>query len=229
MNPMPPAYDPGRAKLKGEPLGTEWRLAVFLEAQGNGRFHTGVAYRLEDGSVVGLHLAGHHRLRRSDEAALTEAVHHWSMIVVEPERASVAEAYLDRIWKRNGETVPFAFTPPHRKCFDEQGACVLGLGEGLTCATFVLAVLRLSGIHLLDPESWPRREEDAIWQREVIEVLASIGAAVEHVRNIAPEHPALRFRPTEVAASALLHPPTVTFDQARPVAERIEKRLSLFG
>jgi hypothetical protein len=56
-------------------------------------------------------------------------------------------------------------------------------GEGLTCATFILAVMNSVGIKLLEDETWPVREEDKEWIEQIVGTLAESGVNREHISH----------------------------------------------
>jgi len=114
-----------------------------------------------------------------------------------------------------------------------------GLGQGLTCATFVLQVLERYGFDVVDKKTWPLTPDDANWQRDILgilmqDTLARTGvpdsvdtflAQFEKVGNVP------RFRPEEaVGAVAIFEDEPLDHNTVAPVAEEVLtelKRLSL--
>ena len=92
-------------------------------------------------------------------------------------------------------------------------------GDGLTCATFVMAIFREFGIELLDTSNWPVRGTDLLWLSKTISFLETWGEKEraegrgdpdlpDHISALRNSATALRFRPQEVAGAAWseMHP-----------------------
>jgi hypothetical protein len=83
-------------------------------------------------------------------------------------------------------------------------------GEGLTCATFLLAVFRRWGLPLVDESTWPQgRREDSSWVLKIVRWLyrwaknSGVPIPTEHfVEQIRQRWSLRRFRPEEVCACA---------------------------
>ena len=113
-------------------------------------------------------------------------------------------SHLKAIHSRNGRYVPygFNFVADSVLTLDGDVPANLPAGAGLTCATFVLQVLRNQAFHIIDVNSWQPRADDAQWQRDILDGLR---------QYIPPEHcaalercigVAVRYRPEEVAGCA---------------------------
>ena len=88
-------------------------------------------------------------------------------------------------------------------CFCPNTGKFLGLvlGEGLTCATFVLTILETLNLHMLDKNSWTQRQADMEWQMSVVGYIFSR----DQLRAMTMKNSigkATRFRPEEVFAAA---------------------------
>jgi hypothetical protein len=94
-------------------------------------------------------------------------------------------------------------------------------GCGLTCATFVMALLRTYGIELLRQEEWPERPEDRPFHEFIVHELETSGADPEHVEAVRKEIGCARYRPEEVTAAALLGDLPVGFVQASSLGAEI--------
>jgi hypothetical protein len=77
------------------------------------------------------------------------------------------------------------------------------LGKGLTCATFILAVLRGHGLLPVDETTWLPRAEDVDWQTAIIEDLEASGAEQDHIEAVRNDIGAKRFRPAEVVGAVI--------------------------
>jgi hypothetical protein len=78
--------------------------------------------------------------------------------------------------------------------------------NGLTCATFVLAVFDSCKIKLIDIENWLPRESDLVWHDYIIKCLIKTKDRFKisdtHIDNVKNEQGCARFRPEEVAISS---------------------------
>jgi hypothetical protein len=93
--------------------------------------------------------------------------------------------------------VPWQFRYDPALVFDRGSGQRKGAsGEGLTCATFVLAMFESIGVRLVDVKSWPSRPCDESWKKRIFRI-----ANAEHVARLEPQVAAARFRPEEVTAA----------------------------
>lgn len=147
-----------------------------------------------------LHLAWHLDLRNE---CFEQSRHAWVLLDVPPGRIRTIAAYFRRVWKRNqSRGVPYGLRYDATS-FHDDGRLLLGPTEhGLTCATFVIAVLRGARINLVDVSSWPQRTDDIVWHETVVETLRKHGAAESHIVAVEGEIGCARFRPLEVAGAA---------------------------
>jgi hypothetical protein len=93
--------------------------------------------------------------------------------------------------------------------FDDEGELIFANGDfGLTCATFVLAILEQSfGQELIDQSTWQSRKEDGEWQQRVLEYYKKVNSEEPgyYDNNLIPHYEknigCFRFRPEEVGAA----------------------------
>ena len=143
------------------------------------------------------------------------AFHHWARSVLVPSNGFcvrldvpalryAAIAGLRNVVKNSRDKIPYGIDFAH-DCFDTRtGAWLLGpIGRGLTCATFVVAALRATGIDLIKVESWPVRDDDKAWKDHVVEQLRKYGHE-EQALYVSQEDLGTRIRPSEVAGSGLV-------------------------
>ena len=115
--------------------------------------------------------------------------------------------------------------------FDPQtGEWLRGIKEdGLTCATFILAVYRAQGIDLLNLTEWPQRPEDIIWQEEILYLLACFSPKEhkDYVESQKTKIGSIRLRPEEVAAasSSSSSQLPVEFERCIHLAEQVKQAL----
>lgn len=107
-----------------------------------------------------------------------------------------------------------------------------GLGTGLTCATFVVAVLKRFGINLLVVNSWPKKRLGDVKWLEYI--LTQLDKLVEKYTNIKSHTAAQRkyknllrrLRPEEVAATPIIFmKEPLLFKQVEPHSKVVLGRL----
>ena len=138
--------------------------------------HVGIIYRENEESNRICHLGWHHQLL--DEPL--DISYFWCPTGLDDCNARIVSALVQGIAK-NAQEVPYGLEY-NGPCFSESGRYIaMPVGKGLTCSTFVLSVFERFGFILLDKASWPNREEDAKWQKFVVEQLTASGASTDHV------------------------------------------------
>jgi hypothetical protein len=131
----------------------------------------------------------------------------------------------------HAEGLPYGFNVRGEAFEQETGRPMpIPPGEGLTCATFVLAAHRHRGIELLLTDGWPLRDDDAAWQEEVIDQVEAYceehGIECErHLERLRGEVGTKRYRPDEVAAGATSPMAPLAFEDARRLADEIVTEL----
>ena len=123
-----------------------------------------------------IHLAFHEDLREEDD---TSKCFQWVEAKIEEEQADVVAAQARLIYRINGAGgIPYGFSP-YGGYFGAKGEIRWSApGNGLTCATFVLAVFDRGGIALVKGETWPSsRAGDKEFQRKMVDEIRSIPKA----------------------------------------------------
>ena len=146
----------------------------------------------------------------------------WSEIdTLSDENRMVISAFLQSMEEEHPD-IPYGFGIDGQ-CFDEDGNFVTPPpGEGLTCATFVVEVLRQQGFDILVEDSWPIRAEDEAWRAAIIQQLELSGSAdAPHIAALAAKPTTTRVRPDEVAAACLNSPIPNEFASIVALAEDI--------
>jgi hypothetical protein len=182
----------------------------------NLRLHAGVVFRGSATPPTLLHLRFHALL---DETRLPDPHQHyvWSEVPLDEDRVEGAVAVCRRLFRRSGGRSP-QHPIDYAVYYDgvaitEDGALPLGgRAIGVTCATFVLSVLkRFLGVDLVALDSWPRgRPEDAIWHRWIVSVLRDYQkrgpsrVTDAHIARVEGEVGCARYPPEEVAGAAPL-------------------------
>ena len=185
-------------------------------------FHAGVLYADLDERHHLLHLAFHHRLERT--TGFAEYV--FVVPALDPEVAKNIAAMCERVWKVHQQIgVPYGLRYSGGT-FDTQGKLQLASDEvGLTCSTFPLAVFAAAGFRLVDPASWPEREDDHRKQEELLALLQKHGASDEHVSQARQQVGSKRIRPEEVAGAGSAATFPCTFAVAGLAGEHIRRTL----
>ena len=114
--------------------------------------------------------------------------------------------------------------------FSKDGILHLGKkSNGLTCATFILAVFLSNGMELLLEEQWEHRNEDDYWHAYIVKMLeqtkSKYGISDTHIENIRREKGCVRFRPEEVAGSLFFKEIPVGFKDASKIGKKIVEHL----
>ena len=180
--------------------------------------HVGILYLHEQLGPRICHLAWHHRL-------LFEAPDNSYLWVdlegLDDENRLVASAFF-RALEEEMPHVPYGFGIDG-ECFHQDGTFISPpVGQGLTCATFVVAALNAQGHKILDELTWPDREQDAVWQAHIIEMLEQHSdAPQEHINALKSLIGATRIRPEEVVASGVHQPWPTMFDDVSSLAEQV--------
>jgi hypothetical protein len=76
--------------------------------------------------------------------------------------------------------------------------------NGLTCASFVLEVMRSAAVLLIHEETWEPSASNAEWAAEVVKLLREHGAEEKHIEAVEKGMSDLRLIPFELAAAASL-------------------------
>lgn len=186
--------------------------AAVLCRTEHGNLHAGILYR-KGTQVQVLHLGWFDYL---DDQWKWQKL--WATPEAEPEKLSVVRGHCRRIWKRYRDTRKFPYALAWCKSdFDQRGQLRLGDGsQGLTCATFILAVFRAAGIELVDESTWPIR------QVEDMKFIASIQgwAQPQHVALLQAEvlRGVKRIHPHEVLGACAISPIPAGFEPTSEAA-----------
>lgn len=152
----------------------------------------------------------------------------WASPNVDPEKLFAVAAWCHRILHTYNKThgQPGALRFPYGIKFSQSQfvttrggdiGLMLGPGsDGLTCATFILAVFNAVGLKLINEASWPsRKDADRAW------VMSTFSDSEQKKRLLAEiESGAIRIRPDEVMAACNGAPPA-EFQDCQPTCQRI--------
>jgi len=185
---------------EGPPKGEEPFVVVAILKTSHGNFHVGLLYRNPSTrEPVVLHHPWHRTPLQEDPDTSRYA---WVENKLSPLIARLIVARCRAVFEKNKEGLAYAFQYSAETHFNGDGLLVSGKGNhGLTCATFILAVLNGCGIKILDESNWPHSSSDDPWAQEILAWL----------ERFDPDHTALlgqcteawaRFCPEDVAAAS---------------------------
>ncbi len=191
--------------------------------------HIGFIYQSESGNGLKIcHFCWHYDLR--NEPFSLNSKYLVAPIQLEESNLKYLASVLEAISDINRAAIPYGFRVPIQS-FNEKNMYVGGIeGEGLTCATFVLEVMKKNGYLILDESTWEIRESDAGWQSDIVGHLARShgveGVHLERMREIIGK--VVRFRPVEVFASGIVEPVqwAISFQDADKLSHAIFEHLA---
>jgi hypothetical protein len=147
-----------------------------------------------------------------------------------PTGASKAIVALARAVATRGPTINYGINfIAARGSFDPNGAYKPPKGsDGLTCATFIVELLRAGKIDLVKSANWKANVANVEWANQVCNSLANTpGVDQAHVDAVRRNINGLRMRPFEVAGAASLDPKSwpAEFDDVQVPAQHVADKL----
>lgn len=204
-------------RLDGEGATSDTSSAVVLVRVDETQFHLGLR-RSNRAEEPVLHLAWHRRLRdeplarmlRAGPETLPAAVVVLSLDPYVDEALQILSRRVARLHANSSSALWYGFGENQAR-FDTRTGLLSDPDAAFTCTTFVLALLRSVGVHLLDPTRWRApTEQDIAWQHSIGErLLAWIDEYVQDdlpraKERVTQDIGSRRFRPTDTAGAALL-------------------------
>ncbi|MBB5046148.1 hypothetical protein HNR60_000890 [Rhodopseudomonas rhenobacensis] len=181
--------------------------------------HVALLYKTDNQPARLAHLAWHH-IQIADGAP--DEAYKWDQIQLGDINTKTVASWLNKR-RAKPDKIPYGFSVTgdvFERGTDEFIEPPLGMG--LTCATYILAVLRHLGFPMLEEHTWPEaRPDDLAWQVGILEKLQENGASAEHTTALAENVGAVRFRPDEVCGAAILPDWPIAFDDASTAAAEI--------
>lgn len=164
--------------------------------------HIGILCRdSSDKKLRFIHLASHLNLKVDDDVT---KCYLWIETKLDEEPAAVAAAQARRVFRKYQlGGIPYGFSP-YTGYFGAKGEIRwTAPGNGLSCATFVLAVFDSAGVRLVKGETWPiNREDDKTFQSLMIQTIRISGnATTAHIKGMKDDIGQVRFRVLEVAGA----------------------------
>jgi len=203
-------------------------LGIAICKTGPDQLHMGFLYRIDDEDPVFCDLAWHFQLRHAPpevQQARTQSKFYWSNFSIDEVNCKVIAAGLEELRENSqSNVIPYGIDidPP---CFTADGVYVVQpTGKGLTCATFIVEICRTYNVVLIDEDSWPRRDDDKVWQESIIRVLAeNLDNAENHVEAMQKDIGCARFRPEEVTACTMLEDHPIDYPDSVELAREIKE------
>lgn len=200
-------------------------LAIQVNS-GTRQLHTSVLYRFDGRLMIGDLLC--HLSTRREEARPSNRL-LWIAPDLTQHEQEILAAKVDAWLEENGNMIPYSVAHPGGVIFRDDIWVGHEPGQGLTCATFVVALFDELGIPFIDIETWESREGDAEWANNILAAMSPymkkehIDAQLERLGETA------RVRPNDVTAAGLLihqgmNEP-LRFEQVDPVSVRVEAAL----
>lgn len=192
---------------------------VLMKAFEN-QYHTGLLYKDHDGNKI-LHLAWH----RNMQSISPTDEYIWTEIQAEPLTSRQISAACRLIWKEERKSsIPYGFGSPIFVFDSRTGEYIVkDINIGLTCSSFVLAILSFIGFDLIDYNSWPTDYKEAKeWQVKMISLLSqSPRKEKEHIDILEKQVGNTRYLPQQVFASA--SSPPMGYDKANELSLKVIK------
>ncbi|CAG4906374.1 hypothetical protein [Paraburkholderia saeva] len=222
-----------------EKLPEDVALAIVIGGEpitgAQGQRHAGFVVKANDHNLWLFDLAWHNMCRKSP---IDPGYAYVIAEFLDPFAANAIIGFLANVYDANKDRFTYAIGWDDKGGYFEKGTgkpLKTGLGEGLTCATFVLEVLARYGFDLVDTSTWPLTEENAQWQRMILDRLmqtrpTSIDDFVVQLGRVGNVP---RFKPEEaIGAANYFDEDPLPFDIVSPAgAEAVAelKRLGLDG
>lgn len=188
--------------------------------------HCGVYYEAADGIIELLHLAAHNGLSSEPESE-----YYLNIETRFPPFKKVAVSNLCRLfYNRYGASRALRYSAARTDSILTTGELAIDKpGVGLTCATLVIQLFERNGADLIDKKSWPPASlDDRVWLRTIVKIFQNafrLERDVLHFENIDDSCKWSRFLPEEVAAAAMIAPPSAKRSELRKSAPQILRDL----
>lgn len=202
-------------------------IAVSRSPLGGG--HLGICFHSVRNGPQVMHLEWHRKLRA--QSIPMELATCWMATPLKiPIGASKAIVALVRAVATRGPTINYGINfIAARGSFDPNGTYKPPKGsDGLTCATFVVELLRAGRVDLVKSADWKAHAANVEWANQVCNNLASThGVDQAHIDAVRRNINGLRMRPFEVAGAASLDSKSwpAKFDDVQGPAQHVADQL----
>ena len=209
------------ANINAVPFGTD-QVAIAIAHSAFGGGHIGLGFHSAKAGPQVLHLAWHRKLEAHAIPGGLQTCWTADALSVPPSASRQLVALIRAVATRGAQINYDINFVAARGSFSANGSYKAPKGSrGLTCATFVVEVLRAGMVNLVKDDTWRQSAENLDWGNAVCEQLAK-SADTEHVAAVSKNVNGLRMRPFEVAGAAQLGPKRwpADFDSVqRPASE----------
>src|SRR5262249_3545344 len=142
---------------------------VGIAIRGQGQLHIGVLHRIDD-DVQLCHLRFHHDLVREPP----EEGYYWEDCQIfcgGVDRTANGRFFAISVAETaNDPNIPYGFAF-EENCFGNDGTYhAMKIGQGLTCATFIIALFHCAGYPIVKLDTWKRRSEDSTFQNDILKI-----------------------------------------------------------
>ncbi|SDM28434.1 hypothetical protein [Ensifer sp. YR511] len=194
-------------------------VGLAIGRTGPAQNHVGILYHTDTEPRL-LHLRWHYLL--SDDSPYDQPWKEflWADLNLEDEEnRAVLSAFIATVWMNHNGDIPYGFSFDG-SAFNADGTFVSPpVGQGLTCATFIVHVLSAAGFSLLDITTWQDREGDEEWRAKIIGWLEQGDKVPKaHLDALRQDDSAIRIRPEDVMAAGIASPWPVSFGDASAIA-----------
>lgn len=187
-----------------------------------GHFHAGITYRWR-GQLFLYHQAFHYDTKLEAFDPGVAGLGGYSTVItlrLRPDRQRAVAGFLNDMGKKNPQ-FPYSLRHDPKARIDASlGRLVTEEGKGLSCVTFVLAVLNSSQVRLVDGSTWPKdRPADLEAQKKLIAMLKRYANPTpEHLQAVEEEKGCVRVRPEEMGGAGCYLKWPVGFSEAEPAS-----------
>lgn len=191
--------------------------------------HAGLLYWEPGETPRVLHLAFHVWLR-DQELPNNECRYFWAELPVDEDSAATIAGHIRNV-RDLSPKVPYGILYEGGRFAEDGTALLEGRTVGLTCATFVLAVLSTANYQLIDIDTWQPRSEDGAWHDYIVEMLMRYRQGreqiltVEHIDRVRRERGCVRYRPEDVAVATQLQPWPAAFASVKDPSQLLRDSL----
>lgn len=179
-------------------------MAISVAHNRAGGPHVGISFHAVLAGPQILHLKNHLDLASEKIDPALELCWIAAPLELPPSASKQVVAYVRTVAKRLARINYGTNFLAAKGSFDPKGSYKAPKGSlGLTCASFVLEVLRGASVKLIDEVTWKPTPENRAWAEDVCSWLIKFASA-EHVEAVRRGIDGLRLHPWEVAAAGSL-------------------------
>lgn len=194
-------------------------VAIAIKQISGDQLHLGILCKeASTGDVI--HLSNHLSLRKSEHVT---QYHYVNIAQLNDYEHMHMCAYILAVYEKNKATIPYG--PCDGGKLDTTGDYDGGVGDGLTCSSFVISAFESQGFHFIDKSTWPTRDDDKCWQEMTISEFkmnhCDNAEDIAHFQKQFSMIGALRYRPHEVAASVTFSNYKNGFVDIQPISMEI--------